>query len=413
MSQQSKMDLDITNCSRGLWLVKVPKYLGDKWADCAGHDVGKLKITKVPGKPPTITFKSSEHTLKDGKIPREHKVIYHSLKEMTLGVLSEPDLGSSSSDAAVSETQQLSFEGQVIHKLECQPVVDDYYINQKREAVKKAAQSLHTVKLIDRPLNGYKPISHHKHNVYLEQKKKAEGKTIRDDKDKVMELLFAAFEKHHRGLWLVKVPKYLGDKWADCAGHDVGKLKITKVPGKHPTITFKSSEHTLKDGKIPREHKVISHCLKEMTLGVLSEPDLGSSSSDAAVSETQQLSFEGQVIHKLECQPVVDDYINQKREAVKKAAQSLHTKKKAEGKTIRDDKDKVMELLFAAFEKHQYYNIKDLHKITRQPITYLKEILKDLCNYNVKNPHKNMWELKPEYRHYKLAEKAVENSMYD
>nr|XP_045587844.1 general transcription factor IIF subunit 2-like [Procambarus clarkii] len=193
--------------------------------------------------------------LMDGKIPREHKVISHSLKEMTLGVLSEPDLGSSSSDAAVSETQQLSFEGQVIHKLECQPVVDDYYINQKREAVKKAAQSLHTVKLIDRPLNGYKPISHHKHNVYLEQK--------------------------------------------------------------------------------------------------------------------------------------------------------------AEGKTIRDDKDKVMELLFAAFEKHQYYNIKDLHKITRQPITYLKEILKDLCNYNVKNPHKNMWELKPEYRHYKLAEKAVENSMYD
>nr|XP_045587896.1 general transcription factor IIF subunit 2-like [Procambarus clarkii] len=215
MSQQSKMDLDITNCSRGLWLVKVPKYLGDKWADCAGHDVGKLKITKVP------------------------------------------DLGSCSSDAAVSETQQLSFEGQVIHKLECQPVVDDYYINQKREAVKKAAQSLHTVKLTDRPLNGYKPISHHKHNVHLEQKKKAGGKTI------------------------------------------------------------------------------------------------------------------------------------------------------------RDDKDKVMELLFAAFEKHQYYNIKDLHKITRQPITYLKEILKDLCNYNVKNPHKNMWELKPEYRHYKLAEKAVENSVYD
>ncbi|XP_045623298.2 general transcription factor IIF subunit 2-like [Procambarus clarkii] len=88
-------------------------------------------------------------------------------------------------------------------------------------------------------------------------------------------------------------------------------------------------------------------------------------------------------------------------------------KKKAEGKTIRDDKDKVMELLFAAFEKHQYYNIKDLHKITRQPITYLKDILKDLCNYNVKYPHKNMWELKPEYRHYKLAEKAVENSVYD
>lgn len=32
---------------------------------------------------------------------------------------------------------------------------------------------------------------------------------------------------------------------------------------------------------------------------------------------------------------------------------------------------------------------------------YLKEILKEVCNYNLKNPHKNMWELKPEYRHYK------------
>ena len=47
-------------------------------------------------------------------------------------------------------------------------------------------------------------------------------------------------------------------------------------------------------------------------------------------------------------------------------------KKKAEGKKARDDKDKVMDMLFAAFEKHQYYNIKDLVKITRQPIVRLQ-----------------------------------------
>lgn len=35
----------------------------------------------------------------------------------------------------------------------------------------------------------------------------------------------------------------------------------------------------------------------------------------------------------------------------------------------------------------------------RQP--YLKEILNEICNYNSKNPHRNMWELKPEFRHYK------------
>lgn len=43
-------------------------------------------------------------------------------------------------------------------------------------------------------------------------------------------------------------------------------------------------------------------------------------------------------------------------------------KKKSEGKKARDDKDKVMDMLFAAFEKHQYYNIKDLVKITNQPV---------------------------------------------
>lgn len=47
-----------------------------------------------------------------------------------------------------------------------------------------------------------------------------------------------------------------------------------------------------------------------------------------------------------------------------------------------------------------------LLQITRQPIVYLKEILKEVCNYNLKNPHKNMWELKPEYRHYKQDQVA-------
>ena len=60
----------------------------------------------------------------------------------------------------------------------------------------------------------------------------------------------------------------------------------------------------------------------------------------------------------------------------------------------------VQEKLFAAFEKHQYYNIKDLVKITRQPVPYLKEILNELCKYNAREPHKHTWELKPEYRHY-------------
>ena len=46
--------------------------------------------------------------------------------------------------------------------------------------------------------------------------------------------------------------------------------------------------------------------------------------------------------------------------------------KKEQGKKMRDDKEKVQEIIFALFEKHQFYNIKDLMQETRQPIAYLK-----------------------------------------
>lgn len=75
---------------------------------------------------------------------------------------------------------------------------------------------------------------------------------------------------------------------------------------------------------------------------------------------------------------------------------------KSEGKKSRADKDQVLDMLFNAFEKHQYYNIKDLVNITKQPIPYLKEIIKEVCDYNLKNPHRNMWELKKQYCHYQV-----------
>ncbi len=34
---------------------------------------------------------------------------------------------------------------------------------------------------------------------------------------------------------------------------------------------------------------------------------------------------------------------------------------------MRKDKDKVLDMLFNAFAKHQYYSIKDLERITQQP----------------------------------------------
>lgn len=40
-------DLDLSNANRGVWLVKVPKYVAERWEKAPGDmEVGKLKITK-------------------------------------------------------------------------------------------------------------------------------------------------------------------------------------------------------------------------------------------------------------------------------------------------------------------------------------------------------------------------------
>ncbi|KAG5453452.1 General transcription factor IIF subunit 2 [Clonorchis sinensis] len=81
-------------------------------------------------------------------------------------------------------------------------------------------------------------------------------------------------------------------------------------------------------------------------------------------------------------------------------------RKRAEGKNLRREKDDVMQDLFKAFERHQYYTIRDLILLTKQPVTYLTEILKEIAIFNPRAPHKNMWELKPEYRHYAPSESS-------
>ncbi|KAK0089763.1 hypothetical protein PV326_004371 [Microctonus aethiopoides] len=205
-----------------------------------------------------------------------------------------------------------------------------------------------------------------------------------------------------RGVWLVKVPKYIANKWEKAPGNiEVGKLKITKNPGQKAAVSLKLSEAVLAlkdpdEEDIPKQHRLDVSTVTRQMLGVFSHlsPNTG---SESIVPETEKLYMEGRIVQKLECRPYADKcYMKLK----------LEKKKKAEGKKMRDDKDAVLDMLFAAFEKHQYYNIRDLVKITRQPIVYLKEILNEVCNYNLKNPHRNMWELKPEYRHYNKDEKA-------
>ncbi|XP_031671770.1 general transcription factor IIF subunit 2 isoform X2 [Oncorhynchus kisutch] len=238
--------------------------------------------------------------------------------------------------------------------------------------------------------------------------------------------------KQNTGVWLVKVPKYLSQQWAKASGRgEVGKLRIGKYVelsrGKAEVEFTLNEDLTMIDSlgdkpsgvQAPRDHPFTMQTVGGQTLAVFTE------------TQSERISLEGLVVQRAECRPAVsENYMKLKRLQIEELSKPVRLsqqlekavttnykpvanhsynleydrKKKEEGKRARVDKQQVLDMLFSAFEKHQYYNIKDLVDITKQPVSYLKEILRDIGIYNVKGTHKNTWELKPEYRHYQGGE---------
>uniref|UniRef100_A0A4W6D0R1 General transcription factor IIF subunit 2 n=1 Tax=Lates calcarifer TaxID=8187 RepID=A0A4W6D0R1_LATCA len=229
--------------------------------------------------------------------------------------------------------------------------------------------------------------------------------------------------KQNTGVWLVKVPKYLSQQWAKATGRgEVGKLRICKY------VSFTLNEElTVIEGiedktvSAPREHPFTMQSVGGQMLAVFTETSSGEFLFVYGVCHVLYLASNSKSHHLNRLQieesskparlsQQLDKAVTNNYKPVANHAYNLEyeRKKKEEGKRARADKQQVLDMLFSAFEKHQYYNIKDLVDITKQPVSYLKEILRDIGIYNVKGTHKNTWELKPEYRHYQGEEKTDE-----
>uniref|UniRef100_A0A0R3RG09 General transcription factor IIF subunit 2 n=1 Tax=Elaeophora elaphi TaxID=1147741 RepID=A0A0R3RG09_9BILA len=268
-----------------------------------------------------------------------------------------------------------------------------------------------------------------------------------------------------RGVWLVKVPRYLSEMWEKNIGHDVGRLLIKPANGKTDLI-FKSNTNLLEVNSavhdkeasssdsflsatsrnnrivpvkskqasftIPSEHSFVIGDVRNQSLAVLCE-DKSGLNEDADIC-SGRLSIEGRVVKRADCRPPqTADYMRMKIKQIEKSCQpkrhvkqmekaevkfkpiAVHAemlareKQKKEGaKTVRADKDVVRQAIFHAFEKHQYYRLIDLQKLTNQPPGFVKEILTEIAVYNTMPPHKSMWELKPEYRNYRKDKKETE-----
>lgn len=85
-------ELDLSNAGRGVWLVKVPKYIANKWEKAPGTiEVGKLKISKQHGQKAQVSLTLSEAVINldpQERIPSEHRLDVSVVTKQTLGVFS-------------------------------------------------------------------------------------------------------------------------------------------------------------------------------------------------------------------------------------------------------------------------------------------------------------------------------------
>lgn len=174
-------DLDLSNAGRGVWLVKVPKYIAQKWEKAPSNmDVGKLRISKTPGQKAQVSLSLTPAVLAldpDEKIPTEHVLDVSQVTKQTLGVFSHmapteaaavASNGKENGTGAASGTpdsEKLYMEGRIVQKLECRPIADTCYMKLKLESIRKASEPQRRVQPIDKIVQNYKPVKDHAHNV--------------------------------------------------------------------------------------------------------------------------------------------------------------------------------------------------------------------------------------------------------
>lgn len=160
-------ELDLSNAGRGVWLVKVPKYMANKWEKAQGNmEVGKLRICKSHGQKAQVSLTLSDAIVNldpSEKIPKEHRLDVSVVTKQTLGVFSHVVPGKT--DEVVPENEKLFMEGRIVQKLECRPIADNCYMKLKLESIKKASVPQKRVQAIDKIVQNFKPVKDHKHNV--------------------------------------------------------------------------------------------------------------------------------------------------------------------------------------------------------------------------------------------------------
>ncbi|CAG5111910.1 Oidioi.mRNA.OKI2018_I69.chr2.g6181.t1.cds [Oikopleura dioica] len=110
----NQLKMNTSNSGLNWWLVKVPKYLGEKWLSSPSSEVGKIEIRRDKGRT-EVNFKLNEHLANQGetRTPIDHKLrLSAPSKSETIGILCR-----SKKFEDGQEIEERSVEGTIVQDL--------------------------------------------------------------------------------------------------------------------------------------------------------------------------------------------------------------------------------------------------------------------------------------------------------
>lgn len=235
--------------------------------------------------------------------------------------------------------------------------------------------------------------------------------------------------------WLVKVPRFLLDAWMSNTEHEVpvGTLTLEAPDIKSPkNKTMKLSIPKVQwSNSLPLEYKCtvtnseVTNELVFMENSTTGESEGLCGSIELESSITPVIGAEYRRIMQDRCQSVYlakrqIELINENKELgqsmIPRKSDSvdhwfgLFLKKKIQPeKKERVSRADLLNLIFAAFEQYSHWSFKGLAERTKQPQTWLKEVLNDVCTLKKRGPYVGTYELKPEYKFRDSVARDVSN----
>lgn len=301
-----------------------------------------------------------------------------------------------------------------------------------------------------------------------------------DDDDKYEDSLDLDTSKEDTKVWLVRLPKFLMEKWKEVdkiSGEDLGRVRIQNQAGNNDQWKVKLVlNQTPEVADIPREYDIslVNKSLentyvfteqdmkgynkRKATFSALSEDaEKYLNQEEDGADQRKYRSFNknkrfmpyvktipkktalvGTACHECLVMPSLKDsnysnVVKQRKEMELEAmrskvtflddipgvsaasfgpsirgnqsqfirAQKKDIYKNGEGKATRISRNELLDLLFKLFEEYDYWSLKGLRERTKQPETYLKEVLDTMAILIKKGPYAMKYTLKPEFKQMK------------